>query len=112
MLGAKKHVQEECYKGNFIGAHYGIKEDLSTYLSDDWRQFNKHLFQSGWRATPAKARYQQVSLVANYGREQKEFRKVTWCHAQMVAGRITSVKSLDNYSYHFGEILQHRRTVR
>jgi len=40
MLGSKSKYADECYKGNFIGADYGINEDLSTNLSDNWKEFN------------------------------------------------------------------------
>lgn len=41
MLGSKSKHAEECYKGNFIGADYGIDEDLTNKLPDNWRKFNE-----------------------------------------------------------------------
>lgn len=40
ILGAKNAYAKECYDGSFIGAHYGIKQDLTEELSDNWRDFN------------------------------------------------------------------------
>ena len=41
MLGkASVHV-DECVAGGFIGADYGIHEDLDGKLPEDWRAFNK-----------------------------------------------------------------------
>jgi len=40
MLGSKSIYAEECHKGNFIGADYGINEDLAENLPDNWKEFN------------------------------------------------------------------------
>jgi restriction system protein len=41
MLGkASVHV-DECVAGGFIGADYGIHEDLDGRLPEDWQAFNK-----------------------------------------------------------------------
>jgi len=40
ILGAKSIYAKECYDGNFIGANYGIKQDLTNELSENWRDFN------------------------------------------------------------------------
>jgi restriction system protein len=40
MLGSKSKYAEECYKGNFFGADYGIDEDLTMNLPDHWKSFN------------------------------------------------------------------------
>jgi len=41
MLGRKSAFAEQCFAGNFIGADFGITEDLSHNLPDEWRAFNK-----------------------------------------------------------------------
>jgi restriction system protein len=40
MLGGKSIYADECYKGNFIGADFGIVGDLTNDLFEDWRVFN------------------------------------------------------------------------
>lgn len=40
MLGQKSKYAEACFAGNFIGADYGIAEDLTGKLPDAWREFN------------------------------------------------------------------------
>lgn len=40
MLGAKSTYAELCYNNNFIGSDYGIKQNLSSDLYEDWREFN------------------------------------------------------------------------
>jgi restriction system protein len=41
MLGQKSVHAEECFAGNFIGADFGIHQDLSQQLPEEWRVFNK-----------------------------------------------------------------------
>jgi restriction system protein len=41
MLGSKSVHAAECVAGNFIGADYGITEDLTGKLPDQWRDFNE-----------------------------------------------------------------------
>ena len=41
MLGKGSKYAAECFAGNFIGADFGIHQDLSGKLPDDWRAFNK-----------------------------------------------------------------------
>jgi restriction system protein len=40
MLGQKSMHSKECFAGNYIGADYGIAEDLSDKLPEAWRDFN------------------------------------------------------------------------
>ncbi|MCL2247340.1 MAG: endonuclease NucS [Lentimicrobiaceae bacterium] len=40
ILGSKNKYAQECYDGNFIGASYGIGQDLSNELPENWRDFN------------------------------------------------------------------------
>jgi len=41
MLGRKSIHAAECFAGNFVGAGFGINEDLTGHLPDSWRDFNK-----------------------------------------------------------------------
>jgi restriction system protein len=49
MLGRKSIHAAECFAGNFIGAGFGINEDLAGHLPDSWRDFNK-AFVPKWMA--------------------------------------------------------------
>ena len=40
MLGKQSAFAEECFRGNFIGADFGIPQDLTADLPDEWRVFN------------------------------------------------------------------------
>ena len=41
ILGAKSKFAKECYDNGFIGADYGINQDLTNELTDNWRDFNE-----------------------------------------------------------------------
>jgi restriction system protein len=43
MLGAGSKYTEQCYEENFIGLDYGMNLDLSPFLFDDWRKFNREM---------------------------------------------------------------------
>lgn len=47
ILGPKSVFAQECFEGNFIGANYGIKQDLTDELSENWRDFNAK-FRDAW----------------------------------------------------------------
>ena len=58
MLGQKSSFAEECFKGNFIGADFGLEVDLKGRLPDNWKTFKlvlKGVFQNinsdGFRQT-------------------------------------------------------------
>lgn len=41
MLGRRSVHAEECLAGGFIGTDYGMEQDLSNHLTDEWRDFNR-----------------------------------------------------------------------
>ena len=41
MLGPKSVHADECFNGGFIGGDWGIEQDLSEDLGDNFRDFNK-----------------------------------------------------------------------
>lgn len=41
MLGKGSEHAETCFKENFIGLDYGIKQDLTGRISENWREFNR-----------------------------------------------------------------------
>lgn len=112
MLGAKSVHADECFKGNFIGADFTIKEDLSKNLPDNWRDFNKHFIPVFLHNLPQKSKVSAglscgalwtVSKGINVG-------DIVLCPNGSGSYYIGEV--LDTYSYHPGQMLPHRRTVK
>jgi restriction system protein len=56
MPGAKSIHAEECFKGNFIGADYGIKFDLRADLTENWRDFNSKFIPIYLKDRPHKTK--------------------------------------------------------
>lgn len=56
MLGKGSMYAPECSEGKFIGTDFGIREDLSTKLPDDWRAFNKSYIPIFLQNNPGKSK--------------------------------------------------------
>ena len=56
MLGRKSVYAQECLAGGFIGADFGIDQDLSVDLPDEWRQFNQTFIPIYLAKNPAKSK--------------------------------------------------------
>src|SRR5690554_4355034 len=56
MLGSKSIHAQECYQGNFIGVDFGIHQDLSNDLPDNWREFNKKFIPVYLEKFPEKSK--------------------------------------------------------
>jgi restriction system protein len=112
MLGAKSIHAEECFKGNFIGTNFDIKQDLTGKLPDNWRDFNATFIPIYLENHPGKSRVSAglscgalwtVSKGVNVG-------DIALCPNGSGSYYVGEV--LDTYSYHPGQILPHRRTVK
>jgi restriction system protein len=56
MLGRKSVHAPECFAGNFIGADFDIRVDLSGKLPDQWRDFNKEFIPVYLARVPGKSK--------------------------------------------------------
>lgn len=56
MLGRKSIHADECFAGGFIGADFGIAEDLTGKLPDNWRAFNAAYIPVYLAANPGKSK--------------------------------------------------------
>ena len=54
--GARSLYAELCQQQGFIGGDWGIEQDLSRQLPDDWREFNKLFVPQFLAANPDKSR--------------------------------------------------------
>lgn len=54
MLGKKHRYAAECLDGGFIGADFGVDQDLSGRLPDEWREFNREFIPIYLAAHPDK----------------------------------------------------------
>lgn len=56
MLGQKSIYAQECFSGNFIGADFGINQNLTGKLPEEWRQFNKEFIPVFLSKNPDKTK--------------------------------------------------------
>src|SRR6266542_769138 len=111
MLGSKSKHAEECYKGNFIGADYGIHTDLTSQLPDDWREFNHKFIPEYIAAHPGKSKIAAGLACGALWTISKGINKgdIVLCpngRGKFLVGEVTG-----DYNYQADEILPHRRSV-
>jgi restriction system protein len=112
MLGAKSAHVQECLTGNFIGVDFGVTENLTSKLSDQWNDFKKEYVPVYLKSHPLKKKIAAglacgtlwvVSKGINIG-------DIVLCHDgnnNYLVGEITGP-----YFYEAGKILPHRRPVK
>ncbi len=112
MLGAKSAHIDECLKGNFIGADFDIKQDLSKHLFENWRDFNKMFIPIWLDNHPGKSKVSAGLACGALWTVAKGLKRGDMIISPDGTGKYYIAEVLDEYSYHPGQILPHRRTVR
>ena len=112
MLGAKSMYAEECVKGNFIGADYGIHIDLTQQLPDNWREFNQKFIPIWMKINPGKSKVSAGLSCGALWTISKGLKKGDIVLSPNGSGSYYVGEILDTYSYHSNQILPHRRTVK
>ncbi len=112
MLGAKSVHAELCYRGSFIGADFGIDQDLTQHLPDNWRDFNQQFIPVWLTKNPNKGKISAGLACGMLWTICKGISKgdIILCpdgQGKYYVGEIDS-----NYHYHPDDILPHRRTVK
>jgi restriction system protein len=112
MLGAKSIHADECYKGNFIGADFGMDVDLSNQLPDNWREFNLKFIPVWQQKHPGKSKVSAGLSCGALWTVAKGLNRgdIVLCPNGIGGYYIGEV--IDNYSYKSGNILPHRRHVK
>lgn len=113
MLGRKSIHAEECFMGNFIGADFGIVQDLTGKLPDEWRAFNREFIPIFLANHPDKTKIGAGLACGMLWTVCKGIRKgdVVLCPDGSGRYRVGEVAS-DEYAYVPGGVLPHRRSVR
>ncbi len=111
MLGEGSKYAQECYEGSFIGADFGIEQDLSNELPEHFRDFNEK-FRPVWlEKNPTKSKIGAgLSCAALHAVAKGIFEGDTVIcpdgKGSYLVGEVT-----EPYSYHPGGNLPHRRGV-
>lgn len=111
MLGKGSQYASDCFSGGFIGADFGISEDLTYKLPEEWRNFNKEFIPIIMAADPNKTKIGAGLACGALWTVAKGIRKgdVVLCPDGTGVYRVGRVTS--DYYYLAGQILPHRRKV-
>lgn len=111
MLGRRSAFAEECFVGNFIGADFGIPEDLSQKLPDEWRAFNKQFISVFLAGHPEKTKIGAGLACGALWTVAKGIRKGDIVLCPDGAGTYRVGEVVGDYQYAPGQVLPHRRPV-
>lgn len=112
MLGKKSTYADEAYKGNFIGANFGLDMDLNNKLPDNRREFNNAFVPKYLEKHPDKSKI-GASLACGFlytiakGIQQGDVVLCPNGQGSYYVGEITT-----DYEYYKGTAMPHRRGVR
>ena len=111
MLGKKSAFAEQCFAGSFIGADFGIAEDLSHKLPDEWRAFNKQFIPIFLAGQPDKTKIGAGLSCGFLWTVAKGIRKGDMVLCPDGAGAYRVGEVIGDYQYAPGQVLPHRRPV-
>ena len=111
MLGQKSIYTEECFTGNFIGTDFGINQNLTNKLPEEWRAFNKEFIPVFLAAHPDKTKIGAGLACGALWTVSKGIQKgdVVLCPDGM--GKYRAGEINGGYYYEPDKILPHRRPV-
>lgn len=112
MLGPKSIYSDECFKGNYIGVNFDIDTDLTNKLPDNWRDFNKNFIPIRLEKYPDKSKVSAGLACGFLHTVAKGIMKGNVVLCPNGSGSYFVGEVVENYSYHEGENLPHRRKVR
>jgi restriction system protein len=111
MLGKKSVYSEECFAGNFIGTDFGINQDLTNKLPEEWRAFNKEFIPVFLASHPDKTKIGAGLACGSVWVVSKGLKKTDIVLCPDGAGRYRVGEVSGDYYYESGNILCHRRPV-
>jgi restriction system protein len=112
MLGRKSMHAPECFAGNFIGAGFGINEDLAGRLPDSWREFNKEFVPKWLALHPGKSKISAGLSCGALWVVCKGLKAGDVVLCPDGAGKYRVGEIAGDYQYAPGGNLPHRRPVR
>ena len=111
MLGQHSKFAEHCFSGGFIGADFGINQDLTSELPEDWREFNANFIPIFLNIRPDKTKVAAglacgMLHTVSKGIKEGEYVLCPDGSGNYKVGRVTG-----GYQYVPGAVLPHRRSV-
>ncbi len=112
MLGKKSRFAEECLAGNFIGTDFGMDQDLTGKLPEEWRKFNHEFIPTFLVKNPDKTKIGAGLACGALWTVSKGILKNDIVLCPDGSGRYRVGEIIGDYTYAHGDILPHRRAVR
>lgn len=111
MLGKKSAHAEDCLAGGFIGADFGIPQDLTGKLPDEWRAFNAQFIPIYLSTHPEKSKIAAGLACGALWTVAKGIRQGDMVLCPDGTGRYRVGEVSGDYRYEPGGVLPHRRAV-
>lgn len=112
MLGRQSAHVAECLAGGYIGADFGIEQDLSGQLPEAWRQFNAAFIPVFLANRPDKSRIAAGLACGALWTVSKGIRTGDVVLCPDGTGRYHVGEVQGGYTYAPGQVLPHRRPVK
>ncbi len=112
MLGRRSAYAAEGLTGGFIGADFGIDEDLSHKLPELWREFNKQFIPVFLAKNPGKTKIGAGLACGALWTVSKGIKKGDIVLCPDGTGSYRAGEVVGDYYYAPGQVLPHRRKVR
>lgn len=112
MLGGKSVHAQECFKGNFIGTDFLIKNNLTNDLHENWREFNKKYIPIWLESHPDKSKVSAGLSCGALWTVSKGIQIGDVVLCPNGSGSYYVGEVLNNYSFNSNGILPHRRNVK
>lgn len=112
MLGRKSVHAPDSFAGGFIGVDFGILEDLSGKLPENWRDFNKQYIPVFLARNPGKTKIGAGLACGALWTVSKGIARGDFVLSPDGAGSYRVGEVLGDYYFAAGQILPHRRKVR
>jgi restriction system protein len=112
MLGKKSSHAELCLKGGFIGADFGVAQDLTESLKLDWKDFGRSVAPIYAAKRPDKSKIAAGLACGALWTIGKGMQPGDVVLAPDGDGSYRAGEVIGNYAYAAGEPLPHRRPVR
>ena len=111
MLGQQSIHAKECFTVNFIGVDFGIPEDLTGKLPEEWRAFNRQYIPKYMATHPDKTKIGAGLACGMLWTLAKGIKKedIVLCPDGTGSYRVAEV--IGDYKYAPGQKLPHRRPV-
>ena len=112
MLGKQSVHAAECFAGGFIGADFGIAQDLSRKLPEQWRDFNREFIPVYLSLNPGKTKIGAGLACGALWTVAKGIKISDVILSPDGDGNYHIGEVTGDYTYAAGSILPHRRKVR